>query len=227
MHAGCVERNCTFPRGSGRRPSVASRANSRARARCRNRRGFTLIELRVVTSIIGILTSILLPAVQQAREAARRTECKNNLRQIALAARNFESAFLYFPAGSDLQMTGPLVSLLPYLDQQTYYDEFSFDPNYVFWFKNPANRPPTQTTDFFDATVTPPRPPERYVAEGTIPLLICPSALPPEATNTAMLMVLRGTPFVDFTPGPYSTNFQILCGSPGSQVLTRSYYAGV
>src|SRR5262245_5965628 len=227
MPAGRIEQSRTFPRRSGRRTSVAVRAKSRARARCRSRRGFTLIELLVVTSIIGILTSILLPAVQQAREAARRTECKNNLRQLAVAATNFESLFGCYPAGSDLQMTGPLVSLLPYFDQKDYYDEFSFDRNYIFWFKNPANRPPTQTTDFFDATVTPPRPPERYGAEGPIPMLICPSAPPSEANNTVMLMILRGTPFKDFTPGPYSTNFNILCGSPGSQVLTRSYYGAV
>jgi len=149
------------------------------------------------------------------------------LRQLALAASNFESAFGYFPAGSDIQMTGPIVSLLPYLDQQAYYDGFSFDPNYVFWFKNPLNRPATQSNDVLDPTVVPPRPPERYAAEGTIPLLICPSAPPPEAINTVMLMVLRGVPFVDFTPGPYPSNSNVLCGAPGSQVVTRSYYGPV
>jgi len=192
-----------------------------------NRPGFSLIELLVAISIIGILTSILLPAVEQAREAARRTQCKNNLRQLALAASNFESAFGYFPAGSDIQMTGPLVSLLPYFDQEPYYDSFDFSPNYIFWFKDPLNRPPTQSNDFFDATVIAPRPPERYGAEGTIPLLLCPSAPPPEANDTVMLMILRGIPFVDFTPGPYSTNFNILCGAPGSRVVTRTYYAPV
>jgi prepilin-type N-terminal cleavage/methylation domain-containing protein/prepilin-type processing-associated H-X9-DG protein len=65
----------------------------------RRRTGFTLIELLVVIAIIAILIALLLPAVQQAREAARRTQCKNNLRQIILATHNFHDAYQQFPPG--------------------------------------------------------------------------------------------------------------------------------
>jgi prepilin-type N-terminal cleavage/methylation domain-containing protein len=84
-----------------------------------HRRGFTLIELLVVIAIIAILIALLLPAVQQAREAARRTQCKNNLKQLALAAHNYAETHSSFPlqAGASLYGYSAQAQLLPFHEQ--------------------------------------------------------------------------------------------------------------
>jgi prepilin-type N-terminal cleavage/methylation domain-containing protein/prepilin-type processing-associated H-X9-DG protein len=100
--------------------------------------GFTLIELLVVIAIIAVLVALLLPAVQAAREAARRVQCVNNLMQIGIAAKNYENAFESLPSGV-VNPTGPIVDapigyhfnwitqLLPYLDSKPVYRRLDFN----------------------------------------------------------------------------------------------------
>lgn len=101
-------------------------------------RGFTLIELLVVIAIIAILIALLLPAVQQAREAARRTQCKNNLKQIGLAMHNYHDVSLTFPIGAGRGQGGTFgvsywVGIMPYFDQANMYSQLSFDGNHPGW----------------------------------------------------------------------------------------------
>jgi prepilin-type N-terminal cleavage/methylation domain-containing protein/prepilin-type processing-associated H-X9-DG protein len=103
------------------------------RVQVRRTSGFTLIELLVVIAIIAILVSLLLPAVQQAREAARRTQCKNNLKQMALAIHNYVDVYNRMPMGSVSAMSGAFdddgfgwqTSILPYIEQKNLYDKLS------------------------------------------------------------------------------------------------------
>jgi prepilin-type N-terminal cleavage/methylation domain-containing protein len=98
------------------------------------RRGFTLIELLVVIAIIAILIALLLPAVQQAREAARRTQCKNNVKQLGLALHNYHDNFLVFPPGAVVsantangyQGWGWNLMVLPFMDQAPLYNQYNF-----------------------------------------------------------------------------------------------------
>jgi prepilin-type N-terminal cleavage/methylation domain-containing protein len=126
-----------------------------------SRRGFTLIELLVAIAIIAILVALLLPAVQQAREAARRAQCKNNLRQLGLAVSSYYDSFAMLPAGC-VNRRGPIAlrpagfhhslfwALLPYVDQGAAYAQLDQDLGAY----DVANRP---------------------VAKVVLPVLICPS----------------------------------------------------
>lgn len=99
----------------------------------RRHRGFTLIELLVVIAIIAVLIALLLPAVQQAREAARRSQCKNNMKQLGLAMHNYHDTFNMFPIGQRGGTTQPnwKVGVLPYLDQAPLFTKLNFADS--FW----------------------------------------------------------------------------------------------
>jgi prepilin-type N-terminal cleavage/methylation domain-containing protein len=106
------------------------------------RRGFTLIELLVVIAIIAILIALLLPAVQQAREAARRTQCRNNFKQIGIALHNYLESNQYFPPSATINLAltstgnngswGVHGRIMPYLEQGNLYDQIDLSKAWDF-----------------------------------------------------------------------------------------------
>ena len=106
------------------------------------RKGFTLVELLVVIAIIGILIALLLPAVQAAREAARRSQCANNFKQVGVAMHNYHSAHKCFPVGMyAIPLTpnpsefyfGWGVYLLPFMEQRELYDDIDFSAMWSYF----------------------------------------------------------------------------------------------
>src|SRR5437016_5430626 len=111
------------------------------------KRGFTLVELLVVIAIIGVLVALLLPAVQSAREAARRMQCTNNLRQIGVALHNFHDTNQCLPPGGVATSTAPTIAhtkfsiptnvihgwgvfIYPYIEQKALYDQYHWNQNW-------------------------------------------------------------------------------------------------
>lgn len=147
-----------------------------------SRPGFTLVELLVVIAIIGVLAGLLLPAIQQAREAARRTDCSNKIRNLALAAQQFEGANRRYPVSVRVPSTATparpriagITQLLPNLEQNILYNAYQVDRD---WNDNrdsqtmPVARTGPLNQDF---------PSNRQLAEQRLPILLCPSSTNPE-----------------------------------------------
>src|SRR5262245_29962927 len=92
--------------------------------------GFTLVELLVVIAIIGVLVALLLPAVQSAREAARRMQCQNHLKQIGLAVHSFEDVYKTLPHSRYDDRYTWAVEILPFIEQKTLYDQWDLTKRY-------------------------------------------------------------------------------------------------
>ena len=140
----------------------------------KRKRGFTLVELLVVIAIIAILISILLPAVNAAREAARRSQCANNLKQVGLAILNYESAFMQFPMGAHLG-EGAMWSayILPFMEDKALKDLMTIGENELgnFQWAHPGPYSSLPNSKTFQNIVA---------CQTVIPSFRCPSAALPE-----------------------------------------------
>ncbi|MEP3479132.1 MAG: DUF1559 domain-containing protein [Fuerstiella sp.] len=208
--------------------------------RCPQRAGFTLIELLVTISIIAILLSLLLPAVQSAREAARRIQCGNNLKQMGLALHNFEATYAKFPASGFTKVTtaNPFgshtswrASILPYLEQTAAFNDYRFDQDW--WstdnvvagqHKMSVYQCPTvpSQTPIITAVAKSPRPAltfpqpvhrSDYDAVMGIRSIIDPPVYKDQTTTRSVMFRNSETKFADITDGSSNTIVVIECAA--------------
>lgn len=175
------------------------------------RKGFTLIELLVVIAIIAILIALLLPAVQQAREAARRTQCRNHLKQVALACHNYESAIGVFPLGADFSLIGWRQYLLPYYDQAPLYNTINMANNVST--TNCRDGSPCYSVIDQAAAMTTAG--QKNWAGVPIPVLSCPSD--PRTAQLATWASGAGSDYV-------FQNYMAVCGNVNSVVRGNTNY---
>jgi prepilin-type N-terminal cleavage/methylation domain-containing protein/prepilin-type processing-associated H-X9-DG protein len=166
--------------------------------------GFTLVELLVVIAIIGILVALLLPAIQAAREAARRSQCQSSLHNVALAVLNYESTRKILPKGmtfdpsyaggvQTLDHYGPnwVILILPYLEEQGLYDSFAFEMP-----------PTTSNTKRINSAGAVPANVNRTARGVSIPVLLCPS----DPNNRVMFSHGTGILSDNWARGNYAAN---------------------
>jgi prepilin-type N-terminal cleavage/methylation domain-containing protein len=206
------------------------------------RSGFTLIELLVVIAIIGVLIGLLLPAVQKVREAANRTSCINNLKQIALGAHNYHDTHKRFPSGNlgpqpsnypdnlppgspagannNGQYIGMLAQLLPYVEQDNIYQQllitgkqnFNLDPNYPTLAASMANSVDPWFVDPVNPSNYPP--PIYDVVKYDIKTFMCPSANSERGTNVVIGIIYWNAPNDSAFISWWYENY-LLTGAPG------------
>jgi prepilin-type N-terminal cleavage/methylation domain-containing protein len=166
--------------------------------RSRKPAGFTLVELLVVIAIIGVLVALLLPAVQAAREAARRSSCSNNLKNLGLAMHNYHDTNNAFPYGDRLtgnsRTFGWTARILPFIEQQPLYDRINWSAS---WSDT------TPVNGYYN----------KQIQSNKINVFLCPSA-----TNDKTTSDLDGT-----TPA-YTFHYVGIMGPDGTNAMTGTYY---